>query len=114
MIGALLGSFFVKYLVGNYLVGNNANLGANAPNYVFPIPVIFGTEVLASALLMAVILIVVYTNGIRGLGAITIGGIVVAPVVGVHDQALGFWFCLPFEECCCLSRRLGRLFAKHI
>ena len=76
MIGALLGSFFVKYLVGNYLVGNNANLGANAPNYVFPIPVIFGTEVLASALLMAVILIVVYTNGIRGLGAIAIGGIV--------------------------------------
>jgi len=71
MIGALLGSFFVKYLVGN-----NANLGANAPNYVFPIPVIFGTEVLASALLMAVILIVVYTNGIRGLGAIAIGGIV--------------------------------------
>jgi len=71
IIGALLGSLFVKYLVGN-----NANLGANAPNYAFPLPVIFGTEVLASALLMVVILIVVYANGLRGFGAIAIGGIV--------------------------------------
>jgi aquaporin Z len=57
IIGALLGSLFVKYLVGN-----NANLGANAPNYAFPVPIIFGIEVLASALLMAVILVVVYTK----------------------------------------------------
>lgn len=71
IIGALLGSLFVRYLIGN-----NANLGANAPNYAFPIPVIFGIEVLASSLLMAVILIVVYTNGLRGFGAIAIGGIV--------------------------------------
>ena len=48
IIGALLGSLFVKYTIGN-----NANLGANAPNYTFPIPIIFGTEVLATALLMA-------------------------------------------------------------
>ena len=71
IIGALLGSLFVRYLIGN-----NANLGANAPNYAFSIPVIFGIEVLASSLLMAVILIVVYTNGLRGFGAIAIGGIV--------------------------------------
>ena len=67
IIGALLGSLFVKYLIGN-----NANLGANAPNYAFPLPAIFGTEVLASALLMVVILIVVYTNGLRCFGAIAI------------------------------------------
>jgi aquaporin Z len=46
---ALLGSLFVKYAIGF-----NANLGANAPNYSFSIPIVFG-EVLASALLMAII-----------------------------------------------------------
>jgi aquaporin Z len=67
----LLGSVFVKYAVGS-----NANLGANAPNYSFPIPVIFGIEVLASALLMAVIFTVVYTKGLKGFGGIVIGGMV--------------------------------------
>ena len=71
IIGALLGSLFVKYAVGS-----NANLGANAPNYSFPIPVIFGIEVLASALLMAVIFLVVYTKGLKGFSGIAIGGIV--------------------------------------
>ena len=71
IIGALLGSLLVKYAVGS-----NANLGANAPNYTFPIPVIFGIEVLASALLMAVIFTVVYTKGLKGFGGIAIGGIV--------------------------------------
>jgi len=61
IVGALIGSLFVKYLIGNI-----ANLGANTPNYTFPILVIFGTEVLASALLMAVILMVVYTKGLKG------------------------------------------------
>jgi aquaporin Z len=71
IIGALLGSLFVKYAIGF-----NANLGANAPNYSFPIPVIFGIEVLASALLMAVIFTVIYTKGLKGFGGIAIGGIV--------------------------------------
>ena len=69
--GSLLGSLFVKYAVGS-----NANLGANAPNYSFPIPVIFGIEVLASALLMAVIFLVVHTKGLKGFSGIAIGGIV--------------------------------------
>jgi aquaporin Z len=47
IIGALLGSLFVKYVIGT-----EANLGANAPNYNFPLPVIFGVEVFASALLI--------------------------------------------------------------
>jgi aquaporin Z len=71
IIGALLGSLFVKHLVAN-----NANLGANAPNYAFPVPIIFGIEVLASALLMAVILLVVYTKGLKRFSGIAIGGIV--------------------------------------
>ncbi|MFZ0224163.1 MAG: aquaporin [Candidatus Nitrosopolaris sp.] len=57
-------------------MGFNANIGANAPNYSFFIPLVFGIEVLASALLMAVIFMVVYTKGLRGFDGIAIGGIV--------------------------------------
>jgi aquaporin Z len=71
IIGALLASLFVKYLIGS-----ETNLGANAPNYVYPLPLIFGIEILASGLLMAVILIVVYTKGLKGFSGIAIGGIV--------------------------------------
>ena len=39
-------------------------------------PLIFGVEVLASALLMAVIYVVVYTKGLRRFSGIAIGGIV--------------------------------------
>ena len=70
IIGALLGSVFVKYVIGQH-----ANLGANAPNYNFPILVIFSIEVTASALLMVVILLVVL-KGLEGFSGIAIGGIV--------------------------------------
>ena len=71
ILGALLGSLFVMYIIGN-----EADLGANSPNYTFPLPAIFGIEVLASALLMAVIAVVVYTKGLKGYGGLVIGGIV--------------------------------------
>jgi aquaporin Z len=71
IIGAILASLFVKYMIGNY-----ANLGANVPNYNFTILVIFFVEVVASALLMAIILVVVYTKGLKGFSGIAIGGIV--------------------------------------
>ena len=71
IIGALLGSLFVMTIIGT-----EANLGVNSPNYAFPLPTIFGIEVLASALLMAVIVVVVYTKGLRGFGGLVIGGIV--------------------------------------
>lgn len=71
ILGALLGSLFVMYIIGS-----EADLGANSPNYAFPLPVIFGIEILASALLMAVIVVVVYTKGLRGYGGLVIGGIV--------------------------------------
>ena len=80
IFGALLGSLFVKYFIGI-----QANLGANAPNYAFPLPLIFSIEVLASALLMAIILIVVYTKGLKGFGGIFIGG-----MVGLDIFFLGF------------------------
>jgi aquaporin Z len=72
LIGALLASIFIFSVMGN-----EANLGANAPNYTnYPVYVIVGIEILASALLMLVILIVVYTNGAKKFGGIAIGAIV--------------------------------------
>ena len=71
IIGALFGSLFVMNFIGT-----GANLGANAPNPDFPTFLIFSVEVLASALLMAVIFTVVYTKGLKGFGGIAIGGIV--------------------------------------
>ena len=71
ILGALLGSLFVMVVIGR-----EADLGANSPNYAFSLPAIFGIEVLASALLMAVIVVVVYTKGLRVYGGLVIGGIV--------------------------------------
>ncbi len=70
-IGAFLASLFVKFVIGT-----DANLGANAPNYSYPLPIIFGVEVLATILLLAVILAVVHTKGLRGGSGLAIGGIV--------------------------------------
>jgi aquaporin Z len=50
--------------------------GANSPNYAYSLPTIFRIEVLASALLMAIIVVVVHTKGLRGYGRLVIGGIV--------------------------------------
>jgi aquaporin Z len=71
IVGALFGSLFIKYALGN-----QANLGVNAPNYSYPITIIFGVEILASALLMSVILTIVYYKGLKGFSGIAIGGIV--------------------------------------
>lgn len=71
IIGSVLGSLFVMSFIGK-----EANLGANAPNYDYSLFLIFPVEVIASALLMAVIFTVVYTKGLKGFGGIAIGGIV--------------------------------------
>jgi aquaporin Z len=72
---ALLANLFVKYAIGD-----EAFLGANYPNYSYPLPSIFGVEMLASALLMAVILVVVYTKGLRVFGGIVFGTMVVLDI----------------------------------
>jgi aquaporin Z len=69
--GALLTSLLVMSIIGT-----EASLGANAPDYSYPLPLIFGIEVLATALLMAVIYLIVYTKGLRRLGGMAIGGMV--------------------------------------
>ena len=71
ILGALLASLFVMTVIGH-----DANLGANAPDYSYPLPLVFGIEVLASGLLMAVIYVVVYTKGLGGFSGLAIGGIV--------------------------------------
>lgn len=71
IIGAMLASLFVMAIIGT-----EGSLGANAPDYSYPVPLVFGVEVLATALLMAVIYLVVYTKGLRCLGGLAIGGIV--------------------------------------
>ncbi|AFU60496.1 major intrinsic protein [Candidatus Nitrososphaera gargensis Ga9.2] len=71
IIGALLASLSVLAFIGS-----EANLGANAPNYSFPLAVIFGVEVLVTGFLMAVIFAAVYTKGLRGWSGIAIGGMV--------------------------------------
>ena len=71
IIGALLASLFMMMIIGT-----EASLGANAPDYSYPLPLVFGIEVLATALLMAVIYAVVHTKGLRGFSGLAIGGIV--------------------------------------
>jgi aquaporin Z len=72
LIGAFLASLFIFSVMGNEM-----NLGANAPNYTdYPVYIIVGIEILASGLLMLVILIVVYTEGLKRFGGIAIGAIV--------------------------------------
>ena len=69
--GALLASLFVISVIGT-----EASLGANVPDYSYPLPLLFGIEVLATAMLMAVIYLVVYTKGLRRLAGLAIGGMV--------------------------------------
>jgi aquaporin Z len=71
IVGAFLACIFVKYVIGS-----EAYLGSNVPNYAYPLPLIFGIEILASGLLMAVIFVVVYTKYLKGFSGIVIGGIV--------------------------------------
>ena len=69
--GALIASVFVLYVIGT-----EASLGTNAPDYSYPLPLVFGIEVLATAMLMAVIYLVVYTKGLWRLGGLAIGATV--------------------------------------
>ena len=71
VIGAILGSMFVMWVIGT-----EADIGANAPGPEHPLFLVFPVEVLASGMLMAVIFVVVYTRGLRGFSGIAIGGIV--------------------------------------
>jgi aquaporin Z len=59
-----------------FLVGTEAHLGANLPNYDYPIPIIIGVEILVTVILMSMILLVVHTKGLKGFGSVAIGGMI--------------------------------------
>ena len=69
--GALIASVFVMYVIGT-----EASLGTNAPDYSYPLPLVFGIEVLATAMLMAGIYLVVHTRSLLRLGGLPIGATV--------------------------------------
>ncbi len=96
ILGAFLASLFVSIIIGK-----EANLGANAPNYSYPLPLIFGVEVLASALLMAVILTVVYTKGLKGFG-----GIANWRYCWIRYLVFCFYFWSVNESCSFISSRI--------
>ena len=78
VIGAFLGTIFVKFVFGDY-----ALLGTNAPNLEFTMPEIIGYEILATALLMAVIYVVVHYKMSK------LSGILIAGIIGLDVLFLG-------------------------
>ena len=78
VIGAFLGTIFVKFIFGDY-----ALLGTNAPNLDFTMPEIIGYEILATALLMAVIYVVVHKKISK------MSGILIAGIIGLDVLFLG-------------------------
>lgn len=75
-IGAISGSIFVKYVIGNYSL-----LGMNLPNLKYSVPTIFLTEMLATIFLMGAILIVISLKKNALISGIVIGGVVALDVL---------------------------------
>jgi aquaporin Z len=74
-IGAFLGTFFVKFIIGEY-----ANLGINFPNLSFPMYGIYLVEIMATIFLMGVILAVVHVKDLNKFSGVGIGAIVALDV----------------------------------
>ena len=74
-IGAFLGTFFVKYVIGDF-----ANLGLNFPNYSYPVSLFYGVEIIATIMLMGVILTVAHIKGLNKFAGVSIGAIVALDV----------------------------------
>lgn len=74
-IGAVLGTLFVKYVIGDF-----ADLGLNFPNYSYPISLFYGIEIIATVFLMGVILIVVHIKGLNKFSGLAVGGIIALDV----------------------------------
>ena len=72
IIGAFLGSFFVKYVLGDF-----AKLGLNLPNYEYPAGLFFSVEALATLFLMGSILVAI---NIKGLSSIFVSTIIAGTV----------------------------------
>lgn len=75
-MGAILGSLFVKFVIGGY-----SSLGMTLPNYSHSLGLIFGGEILATFFLMAVILIVTHKQSLNKFTGLAIGGIIGIDVI---------------------------------
>ncbi len=73
--GAISGSLFVRYAVGNF-----AKLGLNAPDPGYPLPAVFGIEALATAFLMGGILLAISAKSAPLVVSAVVGGIVALDV----------------------------------
>lgn len=79
-IGAISGSLFVKFVIGNH-----AKLGLNIPNPSYPIYAVAGAEIIATALLMGVVLFVVGKRLHAGIAGVLVGGIIALDVIFFGD-----------------------------
>ncbi len=79
-IGAVLGSIFVKYVIGDF-----ANLGMTLGNYSYSLSLIFGVEILATFLLMGVILITIHKKSLNKFAGLAVGGIIGLDVIFFRD-----------------------------
>ena len=75
-IGAILGSIFVKFVIGDY-----ATLGMTLVNHSYSIGIVFGVEVLATLFLMTIILIVTHKNSLNKFTGLAVGGIIGIDVI---------------------------------
>jgi glycerol uptake facilitator-like aquaporin len=75
LIAQTIGAFSASLIV-KYIIGTEANLGANVINYSYSLQVIFFTELAVTAFLIAIIFTSVHTKGLKGLGWIASGAVV--------------------------------------
>ncbi|MFB5610369.1 MAG: MIP/aquaporin family protein [Nitrosopumilaceae archaeon] len=80
VIGAVLGSLFVKFVIGDY-----ASLGVTLGNYSYSLSLIFGAEILATFLLMGVILITIHKKSLNKFAGLAVGGIIGLDVIFFRD-----------------------------
>lgn len=74
-IGAILGSLFVKYVIGDF-----AELGINFPNNSFTITEIFVVEIIATVFVMGIILIVSHFQKLKSFAGIAISAVIALDV----------------------------------
>ena len=75
-LGAITGSAFVRYVLGDY-----AQLGLNAPNSEYALPVVFGMETIATMFLMGGILLIINIRKNPVIVSAVVGGIVALDVL---------------------------------
>ncbi|HET6517814.1 MAG TPA: aquaporin [Nitrosopumilaceae archaeon] len=75
-IGAILGSLFVKFVIGDF-----ASLGMTFGNYSYSLGLIFAVEILATFFLMTVILIVTHKKSLNKFTGLAVGGIIGIDVI---------------------------------